>query len=112
MTAVQSAGTTRCAIAFQFLTTAARSMVSTPPVSSSAGPDASIWCGAGATTAGLATADMAGTGLVTAALATTDWPAVAWVGKPADAAADVSTDGARAELNFAFNLPNVKGASP
>src|SRR5258705_12665289 len=107
MTAAQSAGTTRFAIAFQFLTMAARSMVRMPPVSSAAGLEVSISAGSGSSGAkagGLAAAGESCLGL-RATLATTRSGA----GEPDAAAADVFAGEAR--LNLAFHWANVTGTS-
>src|SRR5215467_11904074 len=111
MTAAQSAGTTRFAIVFQFLTMAARSMVRRPPVSSAGGPEASVCADssdAGARAAGSAAGGGSCEGLETT-LATT--AARSGTGEPAPPA-DAFAEAGGAPLNFALHLPNAKGASP
>src|SRR6266481_5526698 len=107
MTAAQSAGTTRFAIAFQFLTMATRSMVRRPPISSAAGPEVSVSAGSGssgATAGGLAAAGEACRDLG-ATLGTT----CSGAGEPDPRAADVFAG--EAGLNLAFHWANVKGTS-
>src|SRR5215470_17717477 len=105
MTAAQSDGTTRCAIAVQFLTMAVRSMVRMPPVSSSGGPDGAPCSTSGDARAGATGLIAADAVLETAASVVTAWLEI-WsgAGKPSCAATDVCPDGASAGLNLAFNL--------